>query len=121
MIKINYKGFAVEFESIQDTVKFMEEATKPVRAKKELLDTSNIIPKRKKVKKFGRWTVDELQQVSSLLKNGGNKHVVSSHPTLLDRHSPEAIEQLVGMFTGKSKSDNSSPLVREAVRMYQTV
>lgn len=119
MIKINYKGFQIELDSVEEAMSFMKIATVPPPAKKTLLGE---VPKKSRRKMFRRsgWTEQELSLVVRLLEAGGNRNTVSRDQTLRTNHNQNAIKQMVSMFTSeKAYYTASSPLVIQYVKEYR--
>ena len=124
MIIINYNGFKIEFDSIEDVTKFIsgQKSKKIFELREDESEKEKKIPwgnasfkKKKKVMSLKNvWTEKELSIVVDLLRNEYTPNEIKRDSALRLRHNKEGIGQMVTrFFNGNIKA--TSPTVVKAV------
>lgn len=113
MIKVHYKDFVVEVETITEARLLMGG-----HVVSDKTSEPKVTRKYKKHHRSNKWTSDEVNVIVSYLKNGDKPRHIAKNDMLRARHSKTAIKQMA-FQVAKGKLENFSDVVRSIVSDYR--
>lgn len=98
MVKINYKGFVVEFDSVAEARAFIDrDEYVSKKIPKGFLPQVTVEVKKTRRRKFRRfpWTHEQISEIVSMLKQRASKRQIAISPIIKGFHSLGAARQMI--------------------------
>lgn len=122
MVKINYKDFVIEFNSVDEARYFIERSgVNTQKEKKNLLPDFTLAPikKRKKGGSKHFWTEEEVQYITDTIDSQGSSSIARS--SVLKNHTIGANKQMIWRIVSNSKKGSKlRPEIQVVIDQYHS-
>jgi len=117
MIKINFNGFTIEVNTVEEALQFTKKTTESAVVKKA---AAPVLRRKSKNAKRVKWEESEVRFVLEALDRGHSTASITKVPSLRQRHPKSSIESLVAMVKNR-KFGTASALVRNTIMAHSGV
>ena len=122
MIKLTYNGFVIEVDSVASVKEIISSIktvpVEPLKTAKKPGRPVGSVNRKKKYHHKARWLADEMNAIFTALDNHAERLEISKYPPLRERHSKNAIAQMVKKVVNNSEHSSMSADIANMIREY---